>query len=156
MGFGIGLGAEEYDRIYTDWDLVRRVLKYFSPYKKLMFLVIAFIFLQSIVNSLIPIISREFIEMIARSLGRNTIDPGLLRRNLVISGINLNAIRYQKVKIGEAIFELNAVCHPCSRMNQSLGDGGLVAMMGYGGFCARVIKSGLIQLDDTVTVISGD
>jgi ABC-type multidrug transport system fused ATPase/permease subunit len=62
MGFGIGLGAEEYDRIYTDRDLVRRVLKYFSPYKKLMFVVIVFIFLQSIANSLIPIISREAIN----------------------------------------------------------------------------------------------
>ncbi|MFX0122102.1 MAG: ABC transporter ATP-binding protein [Candidatus Hodarchaeota archaeon] len=62
MGFGIGLGAEEYDRIYRDWDLVKRVLQYFSSYKTIMILVIAFIFLQSIANSLIPIISREAIN----------------------------------------------------------------------------------------------
>ncbi|MFX1285800.1 MAG: ABC transporter ATP-binding protein [Promethearchaeota archaeon] len=62
MGIGIGLGAEEYDRIYKDRDLVKRVLRYFSPYKTIMILVILFIFLQSIVNSLIPIISREAIN----------------------------------------------------------------------------------------------
>ncbi|MFX1515454.1 MAG: ABC transporter ATP-binding protein [Promethearchaeota archaeon] len=62
MGFGIGLAAEEYDRIYKDRDLVKRVLRYFAPYKKIMFLVITFIFLQSIANSLIPIISREAIN----------------------------------------------------------------------------------------------
>ncbi|MHA2245532.1 MAG: ABC transporter ATP-binding protein [Candidatus Hodarchaeales archaeon] len=62
MGFGIGLGAEEYDRIYKDRDLVKRVLRYFSPYKTIMILVIGFVFLQSIANSLIPIISREAIN----------------------------------------------------------------------------------------------
>ena len=62
MGFGIGLGAEEYDRIYKDRDLVKRVLQYFAPYRKIMFIVITFVFLQSIANSLIPIISREAIN----------------------------------------------------------------------------------------------
>ncbi|MHA2203986.1 MAG: ABC transporter ATP-binding protein, partial [Candidatus Hodarchaeales archaeon] len=62
MGFGIGLGAEEYDRIYKDRDLVRRVLRYFSPYRNIMIMVIAFVVLQSIANSLIPIISREAIN----------------------------------------------------------------------------------------------
>ncbi|MFX1537127.1 MAG: ABC transporter ATP-binding protein [Promethearchaeota archaeon] len=62
MGFGIGLGAEEYDRVYKDRDLVKRVLRYFSPYKVIMILVIIFVFLQTIANSLIPIISREAIN----------------------------------------------------------------------------------------------
>ncbi|MFW9904909.1 MAG: ABC transporter ATP-binding protein [Candidatus Thorarchaeota archaeon] len=62
MGFGIGLDAEEYDRIYKDRDLVKRILQYFTPYRKIMFLVITFIILQSIANSLIPIISREAIN----------------------------------------------------------------------------------------------
>ncbi len=62
MGFGIGLGAEEYDRVYKDRDLVNRVLSYFQPYKKMMLIVIIFLFLQSFTNSLIPIISREAIN----------------------------------------------------------------------------------------------
>ncbi|PWI46635.1 ABC transporter [Candidatus Heimdallarchaeota archaeon B3_Heim] len=61
MGFGIGLGAEEYDRSYKDRDLVRRVLAYFSPYKNSLIIVTLFLFAQSIVNALIPIISREAI-----------------------------------------------------------------------------------------------
>lgn len=61
MGFGIGLGAEEYDRSYKDRDLVRRVLAYFRPYKNSLIIVTLFLFAQSIVNALIPIISREAI-----------------------------------------------------------------------------------------------
>lgn len=64
MGFGIGLGAEEYDRVYKDRTLVRRVISYFAPYKKWMIIVIIFLFLQSIANSLIPIISREAINQL--------------------------------------------------------------------------------------------
>ncbi|MHA2094104.1 MAG: ABC transporter transmembrane domain-containing protein, partial [Candidatus Hodarchaeales archaeon] len=61
MGFGIGLGAEEYDRSYKDRDLVRRVLAYFRPYQKPLLIVTAFLFAQSIVSALIPILSREAI-----------------------------------------------------------------------------------------------
>ncbi|MHA1994573.1 MAG: ABC transporter ATP-binding protein [Candidatus Hodarchaeales archaeon] len=61
MGFGIGLGAEEYDRSYKDRDLVRRVLAYFSPYRKPLLIVTAFLFAQSLVNALIPVLSREAI-----------------------------------------------------------------------------------------------
>jgi ATP-binding cassette subfamily B protein len=68
MGIGIGLGAEEYDRIYKDRDLVKRVLRYFAPYRKIMFLVITCIFLQSIANSLIPIISREAINKLEETI----------------------------------------------------------------------------------------
>ena len=62
MGFGIGLDAEEYDRIYKDRDLVKRVLRYFSPYRTIMIIAIIFMFLQTITNSLIPIVSREAIN----------------------------------------------------------------------------------------------
>ena len=50
--------------------------------------------------------------------------PAMLRRNLVVSGINLAAIRHQRLRIGEAEVETNALCDPCSRMEQVLGQGG--------------------------------
>lgn len=43
----------------------------------------------------ISIISEEFIQSIATNLARSDISPVLLRRNLVVSGINLNALRHQ-------------------------------------------------------------
>lgn len=99
----------------------------------------------------VTIISSEFIGQIAGHLQRNTIDPALLRRNLVVSGLNLNALRYQKIQIGDALLEAGALCHPCSRMEQALGDGAIAAMLGYGGLCAKVIRGGRMQLGDPVS-----
>ena len=41
----------------------------------------------------VTIISEEFIQQIAHFTGIDSIDPALLRRNLVVSGVNLNALR---------------------------------------------------------------
>lgn len=87
---------------------------------------------------------------IAAHLGRDSVDPALLRRNLVVSGINLNALRYQYFQIGEAIFQANALCQPCSRMEQALGDGAVVAMLGYGGLCLRVVRGGCVAVGDAL------
>ncbi len=102
----------------------------------------------------VTIISREYIHQIAQQLGLAAIDPALLRRNLVISGMNLNLLRFQRLQIGEAIFETSALCDPCSRMDENLGQGGAAAMFGYGGLCAKVIQGGLISVGDRVVRLS--
>ena len=84
-------------------------------------------------------------------MGRESIDPALLRRNLVVSGMNLNLLRHQILQIGEAIIVPGALCHPCLRMNENLGEGGVAAMYGYGGLCAKIVRSGTIQVGDAVT-----
>lgn len=98
----------------------------------------------------VTLISHEFIGQIATHLGRSEIAPELLRRNLVISGMNLNALRYQRIRIGEVIIEAGALCHPCSRMNQALGEGAVAAMLGYGGLCAKILQGGTLRVGDAV------
>lgn len=100
----------------------------------------------------VTVISREFIDQIAHFLDREAIDPGLLRRNLVVSGINLHALRHQRFTIGESVLEAGALCHPCSRMESNLGKGGVAAMIGHGGLCCRVLASGEIRVGDSVAV----
>ncbi|NOX26979.1 MAG: MOSC domain-containing protein [Gammaproteobacteria bacterium] len=96
----------------------------------------------------VTIISAEQIKLIASLLRRKDIDPALLRRNLVVSGLNLNALRHQRFRIGDAEFEATAQCHPCSRMDGALGKGGCAAMLGHGGLCAKIIVGGLIKVGD--------
>jgi MOSC domain-containing protein YiiM len=98
----------------------------------------------------VTIISREYIHQISQQLGMDFIDPVLLRRNLVISGMNMNLLRFQRLQIGDAIFETSALCDPCSRMDEVLGNGGASAMFGYGGLCAKIIQGGWIALGDDV------
>ena len=100
----------------------------------------------------VTLISEEFIQQIAHFTGRESIDPALLRRNLVVRDINLNALRHQRFQIGEALFEATALCHPCSRMEEALGRGGVAAMLGHGGLCARILHSGTISIGDRLEV----
>lgn len=101
----------------------------------------------------VTIISREFIQQIEASVGR-AIDPSELRRNIVVSGVNLNALRYQRVQIGEAIVEVGALCDPCERMEKTLGPGGFVSMMGYGGYCCKIVQSGRIDVGSAVQLLA--
>lgn len=98
----------------------------------------------------VTLISEEFIQQIGHFLGGLKVRPEQLRRNLMVKNINLNALRYQTFRIGDALFEATALCHPCSRIEQELGDGGFAAMLGHGGLCCKVLQSGTIHLGDAV------
>ncbi len=102
----------------------------------------------------VTLISQEYIDMISHYLGGKHVYPNTLRRNLVVKNINLSALRYQQFQIGDAVFEAGALCHPCQRMEVALGKGGIAAMMGHGGLCCKVIKTGEIKIGDTVNLVS--
>jgi MOSC domain-containing protein YiiM len=98
----------------------------------------------------VTLIQAEHLAAIASFLGRRDIDPGLLRRNIVVEGINLLALKGSKFRLGQALLEYTGECHPCSRMEEILGTGAYNAVRGHGGITARVLESGEIALGDTV------
>ena len=99
----------------------------------------------------VTLISAEFIDHIAAQLGVETLHPSRLRRNIVIFGINLNALRRQRFCVGEALLEASQLCHPCARTEAELGPGGVIAMYGCGGLCAKIISSGDIEVGAAVS-----
>jgi len=101
----------------------------------------------------VTLIQAEHIMAIASLLHREKIDPLDLRRNIVVSGINLLALKDREFKIGSAILKMTGRCHPCSRMEETFGEGGYNAVRGHGGINARVILPGEICLEDKVEVI---
>ena len=107
---------------------------------------------------MVTLIQEEDLDAVASLLGKNgSIDPLDTRRNLVVSGINLLALKGKQFKIGdEVILEYTGPCHPCTRMEENLGPGGLNAMRGHGGICTKVIQGGMISLGDKVSVFNGE
>ena len=101
----------------------------------------------------VTLIQAEHLPVIAALTGLDTVDPGLLRRNIVVSGLNLAGFRKTKVQVGSAIVELTGPCPPCSRMEEALGHGGYTAMRGHGGFYAEVIRAGEVCIGAPVTPV---
>ena len=84
------------------------------------------------------------------SLAKRAPEPGLLRRNLVVSGINLRALIGRRFRVGAALFEGTGDCPPCRAMEAALGFGGCNAMSGMGGVTARILEGGPIRIGDPV------
>ncbi|MBK1724358.1 MOSC domain-containing protein [Thiocystis violacea] len=98
----------------------------------------------------VTLIQAEHLAVIGALLGQAPPAPAVLRRNLLVSGINLLALKGRRFQIGEAVLEGTGFAHPCSRMEEVLGAGGYNAMRGHGGLTARVIRSGRLALGDAV------
>ncbi len=101
----------------------------------------------------VTLIQAEHMDVIARLAHVAAVDPLRLRRNLVVSGINLIALRNSTLQVGEAVLEIVGPCQPCSRMETEIGPGGYAAMRGHGGMTARVISGGPIHVGDVVMAL---
>ena len=98
----------------------------------------------------ITLIQAEHLSAIAALAGVEPIAPATLRRNLVVSGIPLIALKGRRFRIGEVLCEGTAPCDPCSRMELALGAGGYNAMRGHGGLCALILEGGTFRIGDAV------
>jgi MOSC domain-containing protein YiiM len=104
----------------------------------------------------VTLIQAEHLPVIAALAGHGQISADLLRRNIVVSGLPVIALKGRRFRIGEVLLEGTDSCDPCSRMEAALGAGGFNAMRGHGGLCARVIEGGSFRLGDDVIAEVGD
>ncbi len=99
----------------------------------------------------VTLLQAEHLPVVAALAGWDALDPTVLRRNLVVEGINLTALAGQRITVGgEVVLELVGPCAPCSKMEVALGPGGYNALRGHGGWNARVLRAGPISVGDEV------
>lgn len=103
----------------------------------------------------VTLIQAEHLPVIEQFL-KQPIDAKLLRRNLVISGINLIATKslfkdqVMQLSIGDVVLHVTGPCEPCSKMEATFGQGAYNAIRGHGGMTARIIRGGIMKTGDSV------
>jgi len=101
----------------------------------------------------VTVIPAEHLAAVASYLGQDSVSPELLRRNVVVRGINLAALKGRRFRLGGAVLESSGECHPCSKMERLLGSGGYNAVRGHGGITARVLEGGEVRLGDLIVAL---
>lgn len=102
----------------------------------------------------VTLISEAHIHAVASLIQQPDLEWSNTRRNLLVRGVNVNALRGRRFRIGdEVVLEGTQACHPCSRMVEVFGPRGYAAMMGMGGLCAAIIRPGTITIGDTIELL---
>lgn len=80
------------------------------------------------------------------------------RRGLLTAGVNLNAMTWQRFRIGSVLFQGTQLCDPCSRLGELCEDPRLKANILYaltrqGGLNARILETGVINVGDEIVIV---
>ena len=102
----------------------------------------------------VTLIQAEHLPVIAALSGHASVAPALLRRNVVVSGLPLIALKERRFRLGDVVLEGTGECDPCSNMEKALGPGGFNAMRNHGGLCARIVEGGVFRLGDAVIALA--
>jgi MOSC domain-containing protein YiiM len=100
----------------------------------------------------VTLIQAEHLPVISALVGRD-VTPAIVRRNLVVCGINLLSLQKLRFAIGDVILVGTNACAPCDKMEDALGVGGFQAMRGHGGICAKIERGGMIRRGDRVRLL---
>lgn len=100
----------------------------------------------------VTLIQAEYFPVMESLLENIKITPEKLRRNIVVSGINLSVLLRRSLKINDAVIEITGNCAPCKKMESTLGFGAFNAMRNHGGINAVVRKGGVINIGDEIKV----
>ncbi|MBC2603937.1 MOSC domain-containing protein [Puniceicoccus vermicola] len=86
------------------------------------------------------------LEQLARELKLPDIEGALLRRNVLLQGIDLNALVGKQFRLGEVEFSGSEECAPCFWMDEAVAPGAFEWLKNRGGLRCRILQSGRLSL----------
>ncbi len=96
---------------------------------------------------------REVLFASKQHLDALEVAPGAIRENVTVDGADVELWPVgQRVRVGEALFEITMVCDPCAKMDQ-LRPGLRAEIEGKRGMLAHVVDGGEISVGDAVELI---
>ncbi len=84
------------------------------------------------------------------------VEPGQIRENFTVEGADVHAWPVgQRLRAGDALFEITMVCDPCSRMDE-IRPGLQAELEDRRGMLARVLETGEVSVGDEITLLSAE
>jgi MOSC domain-containing protein YiiM len=102
----------------------------------------------------ITFFSSEVFERLAAHFGLTNKSAGALRRNVIISGIELNDLIGEEFSIQGVRLRGTAHCRPCYWLNQAVAPGTEEFLQGNGGLRAQILSDGVISVGDAQLVLA--
>jgi MOSC domain-containing protein YiiM len=102
----------------------------------------------------ITFFSFEVFERLAAHFDLANKSPGDLRRNVVVSGINLNDLIGEEFFIQGVRLRGTAHCRPCYWLDQAVAPGAEEFLEGNGGLRAQILSDGAMVVGDAQFVLA--
>jgi len=102
----------------------------------------------------ITFFSFEVFEKLARNFGLTDKSPGLLRRNVIVSGVDLNELIGEEFDIQGVRLRGTGHCRPCYWLDHAFAPGTEAFLQGNGGLRAQILSDGPIAVGDAQLVLA--
>ena len=102
----------------------------------------------------ITFFSLEVFEKLAQHFGLTNKSPGAVRRNVVVSGVELNDLIGEEFSIQGVRLRGTAHCRPCYWLDQGIAPGAEKFLEGNGGLRAQILSNGVIAVGDAQLVLA--
>ena len=101
----------------------------------------------------VTLINLEDINNFNNKIKQDT-DAKDFRRNIIVSGLNINELINKKIKINEVTLKIHEICQPCKYLQDRLKIPGLVKMLvNKSGVRAEILSSGILSVGDVVKIL---
>ncbi len=96
----------------------------------------------------VTLFSAETFDELRRALNQPRAQPAALRRNLLVSGFDLNNLIGRQFALQGVLLEGTEECRPCAWMDEALGPGAEAWLRGRGGLRCRILTGGWLRRCD--------
>lgn len=93
----------------------------------------------------LTLISEECIQEVEQELGLEPVDRSAFRRNVVVSGVDLNDLVGKGFRIGGLELYGTEQCKPCFWMDGAIAEGACDALGNRGGLRCRIESDGMLR-----------
>lgn len=105
-------------------------------------------------DAAVTVLAAESIEALAAESGSGPLDPLLARRNVVLRGVEVEALRGHEFSLdcgeGEVLLRGGRPANPCAWLDVVLAPGAHRGMRGRGGIRCAVLSDGVLRLGPAV------